>query len=416
MSTIVEDVSTRMELQPSASKGSLKFGEAALTSSLQPLSVQSLQTVLPSISTMSPQVYEVVQSSPMVASAAAMPVPVSYAQCQTIVHPPVTVPSTAVSDLPQVGLTMQEVQAMLRQERSSICNMMQETIAQQIKQGMDNRNAEVNRLIATVNSSFVAYEERLSRLEADHAARANSVQILKREMDTQREKVDQILVQLSTDNRSLLDKVAIHKEEVLLSQRALQRKLEVSVLDLCSSQVRQSLQGFASEIQAGLGGLTDRIELTEGKLQDVCRSVMEFDIAGLKQSVNFEKQSRAGLSESLNAYRTAYMQTFKDFRSELDSIQEKQRRNLLEPSEVRNRLSAVELILAEVRTSGTTKSASSSWQLQKDVQDLTRQVSDLSQSLDSYRNAQLQSSTEFLGRCDLISEKLILMESSSNRS
>jgi hypothetical protein len=321
-----------------------------------------------------------------------------------------------VSDLPQVGLTMQEVQAMLRQERSSICNMMQETIAQQIKQGMDNRNAEVNRLIATVNSSFVAYEERLSRLEADHAARANSVQILKREMDTQREKVDQILVQLSTDNRSLLDKVAIHKEEVLLSQRALQRKLEVSVLDLCSSQVRQSLQGFASEIQAGLGGLTDRIELTEGKLQDVCRSVMEFDIAGLKQSVNFEKQSRAGLSESLNAYRTAYMQTFKDFRSELDSIQEKQRRNLLEPSEVRNRLSAVELILAEVRTSGTTKSASSSWQLQKDVQDLTRQVSDLSQSLDSYRNAQLQSSTEFLGRCDLISEKLILMESSSNRS
>merc|ERR1719375_3127905 len=103
---------------------------------------------------------------------------------QTIVHPVVTLPSYTLQEkVDYQGLSAQEVNGMLQQERPRIYMAIQDIIQQNMQKFSDGLNAEVGKVMAMVNAVSATCDERLVRLEVDRAARNTHLQGYRRDVD-----------------------------------------------------------------------------------------------------------------------------------------------------------------------------------------------------------------------------------------
>merc|ERR1719198_2104393 len=166
-----------------------------------------------------------------------------------------------------------------------------------------------------------------------------------------------------------------------LLAKGLKGVVDKSVNDL-RAQVNRSLQGFLGEVESlrAIGNMPERVLRLEEKLEELFKAFLDQDIAELTRVVRAESQARIGLSESLDAYRQAYLQTTTELRAELDGIVEKQTRGVA-TAEDRGRIVALERSLAEVRNVVSTRAASSRLDsrgpdalLTKDIQELSGRV------------------------------------------
>lgn len=374
-------------------------------------------------------------------------------------------------------MLQEKVSAMLQQERSSIYVGMQEMIAKSMKSYSESINAEFTKVMSMVNAVSTSCDERLVRLEVDRAARSTTLQGYKRDIDgmqqqiseltqsksmgsdflakeredllvrvdssnkdfrsqyrslvasinSQREdqaKVDQALVELRNEQRSLQYRLEQKNNELVIQHQGLQTKCEKSVGDL-RMQVNQSLQGFFGEVESlrSFGSLQDRLVKMEDRSEELRRTLLDLDVVELTRFVRAESQARIGISESLDAYRNAYLQTTTEIRAEVDGLAEKQARAGIS-TEDRSKILALERSIGEVRSLANARNANSRLEnmgdafLSKDIQDLHARVNsestarlDLSQSLDAYRNAYLQTTTELRAELDMALEKLARLES-----
>lgn len=381
------------------------------------------------------------------------------------------------------GLTVEQVSVMLQQERSRIYVAMQDIIQQNMKTYSEGPNAELAKIMTMVNAISSTCDERLVRLEVDRAARATTLQGFKRDIDglqvqftemvqsksgssdtlakereeaflridgitkdmrtqyrsliaglnAQREdqgKVDQALVELRREQRSQADKIDQQKDGLLNVQQAIVAKLDKSVTDL-RSQVNQSLQAVLAEVESlrslgsNYGTLHERSSRLEDKTEELYRAFLDQDIGELTRVVRAESEARVGLSESLDAYRSAYLQTTTELRAELDALVEKSAQKGM-PAENQGRIFTLERSMAEVRNLVSAKAASNRIEsrgdqtsLSKDIVDVNGRVSaetaarlELSQSLDAYRTAYLTTTTELRAELDVALEKLMRLETS----
>merc|ERR1712146_129780 len=123
----------------------------------------------------------------------------------------------------------------------------------------------------------------------------------------------------------------------------------------------------------------------------------------------------------------AYLQTTTELRAELDALNKRGFGGGIS-SEDRGKLLALERSVGEVRNLVNAKTSNSRGDsrgsdalITKDIQELHARVSgesaarlDLSQSLDAYRNAYLQTTTELRAELDMALEKLARLESRRN--
>lgn len=420
-------------------------------------------------------------SSPLMQSRQASTGP---ALAQTIVHAPVTLPGSymiqekAEAQL-YAGLSAQEVSGMLQQERPRIYSAIQDIIQQSIRTCSDGLNGEIAKVMSMVNAVSATCDERLIRLEVDRAARNTHLQGYRRDVDClqsqinelaqakagsssessdalgkereetlvrinsitkdmrsqyhsliaglnsqkeQNTKVDQALVELRQRTAGMLERLQQQQED----KAGLEGKVEKAVGDL-RAQVNTSLQGFQGEVQSlrALGDLPDRVVRLEDKNEELYRAFLDQDLGELTRVVRAESQARIGLSESLDSYRQAYLQTTTELRAQLDSIVQKQTLAGA-TSEDRSRIGVLERSLSEVRNMVSTQTMNSRIEsrgadvfLTKDIQELSGRVSaesaarlDLSSSLDAYRSAHLQTTTELRAELDVAREKLARLESS----
>lgn len=366
-----------------------------------------------------------------------------------------------------------EVSGMMQQERPRIYSAIQDMIQQSMKAHSERLNAEVSKVTAMVNAVSATCDERLIRLEVDRAARNTHLHGYRRDVDglqaqinelsqskgggsdvlvieheeslvridsitkdmknqyhtlaagfdsqkSEQAKVDQILADLRREQRSMLERLEQQNED----REGLQGRVEKTVADL-RARVNQSLQGFMGEVESlrALGSLPGRVVRLEEKTEEIYCAFLDQDITGLTRLVRAETQARIGLSESLDAYRQAYLQTTNELRSELDGILEKQTRAGA-TAEDRGRIATLERSLSEVRNMVSTQTANSRIDIRgsdtlltRDIQELSGRVSaesaarlDLTSSLDAYRGAYVQTTTELRAELDVAREKLARLE------
>jgi len=371
------------------------------------------------------------------------------------------------------GLSAMEVAGMMQEERPRIYSAIQDMIQQNMKSFSERLSSEVGKVTAMVNAVSATCDERLIRLEVDRAARGTHLQGYRRDVDglqaqinelsqskgsgsdalvieheeslvridsitkdmknqyhsltaglnaqkLEQAKVDQTLADLRRDQRSILERLEQQNED----REGLQGRVEKTVADL-RARVNQSLQGFLGEVESlrALGSLPGRLGRLEEKTEEIYRTFLDQDITGLTRIVRAETQARIGLSESLDAYRQAHLQTTNELRAELDGIVEKQSRAGA-TAEDRGRIATIERSLSEVRNMLSTQAATSRMDnrgsdalLTKDIQELSGRVSaesaarlDLTSSLDAYRGAYVQTTTELRAELDVAREKLARLE------
>jgi hypothetical protein len=311
------------------------------------------------------------------------------------------------------GVSAEDVRAMLQSERTQVLNLVQQSVSQQMKMYSDNLQNEIANMVNNFNKISASYEqrvaglsssygERFGRLEGDRAARGTFCENLRQDVNSQIEKMDKAIAQLRNDQRIAFDKIAAQGDDIQLESRTLRSQINKAIQELSCE--------FSGKLQAVVGNnfvnsIDDRIQRL------VRRSFAELDITDLKQALDFERQARVGLTEALDGYRASYLQSFTDLRLELS------RCSLGESGQ--NRLALVERTLAEVKTAVTSRTSgveTREFAILQDSQDFSRQVKDLSQSLDSYRNAHIQTSAELSSRIDWALDKLARLESLTSTS
>lgn len=371
------------------------------------------------------------------------------------------------------GLSAMEVSQMMQEERPRIYSAIQDMIQQSMKAHSERLGAEVGKVTAMVNAVSATCDERLIRLEVDRAARNTHLQGYRRDVDglqkqinelsqtkaggsdvlvieheeslvridsitkemknqyhtliaglscqkSEQAKVDQTLADLRKEQRSILERLEQQNED----REGLQGRVEKTVADL-RARVNQSLQGFMGEVESlrALGSLPGRVVRLEEKTEEIYVAFLDQDITGLTRLVRAETQARIGLSESLDAYRQSYLQTTNELRVELAGILEKQTR-VGATAEDRGRIATIERSLSEVRNVVSTQTANSRIDIRgsdalltKDIQELSGRVSaesaarlDLTSSLDAYRGAYVQTTTELRAELDVAREKLARLE------
>jgi len=365
-----------------------------------------------------------------------------------------------------------QISASLSEERPRIYSAVQEMVDKSARSCSETLNSEMSKLLSTVqtmvNAVSTSCDERLVRLEVDRAARTTTMQAFKRDIDTLQEqfgslsmsksmssdvltkereemlrkvdastkevrnqyhsviaslasqkeeqaKVDSAFVELRNDQRSLLYKLEQQSNDL----QGLQSRAEKTMSDL-QVKVNLRLQGFLTEMEAvrNSGNVPERVVRLEGKTEELYQAFLDHDIAEVRRVVNAGSQQT---DQRMSELRT-------QLRAELDAMSEKSEKLSRSigggmSAEDRSKILTVERSVVELRNMVNAKNTSSRSTadalISKDIQDLHGRVSaestarlDLSQSLDAYRNAYLQTTTELRQELDVALEKVTRLEAS----
>jgi len=340
-----------------------------------------------------------------------------------VVHEPINCPPPIIIEkhIEQAGsFTSSEAQIWLRGESSRLSQQMQEILTKQARTFTDLLNQEISKVIRMVNQVSSSSEERFVRLEADRNARAAKLgeleqKLVLRPQDGQsiheRDEVMTTLESVTRDvreqHRSVIAGLTSQKEQQQRTDKTLEalrhdleaattdfnqqhpqhQKLEKAILEL-RRQVQQSLEVVRSEFSSEVsvlrqdrdsasrsGGLIERLTLVERRHEDLTRAFAEQDMQEIVRWVQTEKASRNDLSQALDSYRMAHLQTTAEFRAEVDAVIEK--------------LSRLEAMASDER--GSREKA---YQLERTLEDLrnsvTRWVSELSGRMEGTSASEVQ--------------------------
>jgi len=353
----------------------------------------------------------------------------------------------------------QEVKLLFQQERSKILLQVQEIIAQSVQTQTDNLGAELRKVGHTVNSLSSSCDERMARLEVDMASLAGQTKGLRRDLEGQQSQISEMDRKvIAAGSQQKREEVMALLEEVtkdmrsqhriiiagLSQQKEEQQKIDLQIADLQKEQA-QRLDGAVSELQRQL---QEQAPLLDGALSELRRQLQgsleeqahRLDLAHtelrrqLQQSLEVSRSEfSANLSQArqdqgfprivvervqhLDERNEELARNFAEVRAELGVLSEKDRA-------FRDRTASVERVVAEIRASidsrarATANSHSTDSIVLKDIHDLASRVNaestarmELTQSLDAYRVAYLQTCTELRAELDAALEKLARLES-----
>jgi len=247
---------------------------------------------------------EVVQTTPVIARQQA-------AREHIIVQEPVSCPVIEkVVEKPVAALAMQEVHVLLQQVSSQLLTQVrsevQATVVAQVRSEMVK---EIQRVTDMVNSVSMSCEERCVRLEAEFSrqlrAESEARNELAQSIDAYRMAHLQTTSQLRAELDGSLEKMG----------RPPVQGTEIASLAAKTAQIERAIV----DIRTSFSGKFD----SERTLNGANESVLIKDIQELSRQVGAERTARTELSQALDSYRVAYLQTCTELRAELDGLLEK---------------------------------------------------------------------------------------------
>jgi len=310
------------------------------------------------------------------------------------------------------------------------------TVLQGVKRDLDGHQSQIRELFHAKAQAPAGYNEQREEIILMIDQVSKEVRQQYRNFMTglsahkeSHERHDQAIADMRREHRNevnaSLERQADLRDELL----AIQARAEKQIADL-RGQVSQSLQVVRGDILAemesfrGLGGLSDRLAAAEGRTEELHRALLDLNIGELTRLIRNEGSARLELQRDLEALRAANIQSAHEIRTDQDVLRESLQRPRVGQSEDRNlreRVLTTERSLAEVRAiASSLKSAhigSREPMLAKDIQDLSRQIGEessarlqIGQSLDAYRSAYLNTTTELRAELDVALERLARLE------
>jgi len=321
------------------------------------------------------------------------------------------------------GLSSQRDLLILQKDQQTIDKAIVE-LRRQTQQSLEVVRNEFGNEVVTIRTQQIGgLSERVSAIE--NRRLDQDVQELTRLINTERSGRNDLSQTLDAYRATHLQTCAELRAEIDSWPEKLAR-VEMAVVEERGARERTLvLEQTVNEIRNSIGR---RFGDIEAKLD--ASSYIAKDMQELKKLVNIEQSERSDLAQSFDTHRKSQQQMASELRAEIErSLQEIRRMSAMpaEDKSSRDRCTQLEKNSQEIRsllsrrvTEVTTRLDvfEGSGVMAKEMEELTRQVRaenvarvDISQTLDAYRMAHLQTSTELRADVDVALEKLSRLES-----
>lgn len=318
-----------------------------------------------------------------------------------------------------VGMTSQKDLLVLQKDQQTIDKAIVE-LRRQTQQSLEVIRSECATEVATLRQTHIGgLVERLSVLEGKRLD--GEVQELTRLIHTERSGRNDLAQSVESYRASHLQTLADLRSEMDTWLEKFSR-MEMAVVEERGARERSLfLEQSMNEIK---NSSSRRFSDIESKLDGT--GYVAKDVQELKKLIVIEQSERSDLAESFESHRKSQAQTFSQLREEIDTALQDLRRM---SSSSATKCGELEKVEGELRNTMTKRfseliarldNMENSSMMSKEIEELTRLVRaentarvDISQTLDAYRMAHLQTSTELRADLDVALEKLSRMESTS---
>lgn len=327
-----------------------------------------------------------------------------------------------------MGLSSQKDLLVLQKDQQTIDKAIVE-LRKQTQQSLELVRSELTSEVGAMRQSHIGgLSERISAIESRRLDQ--DVQDLTRLIHTERSGRGDLAQTLEAYRSTHLQTVVELRSEIDTLPDKLSR-LEMAIVEERGARERTlSLEQGFNEIKNHCGR---RFGDIEAKLE--AGTYMTQDVQELKKLVGIEQSERSDLAESFETHRKSQQQMASELRAEIEHTLQELRRatsSSAQDTSARERCGQLEKSSQEICTVMSKRLSELTMRIDvfetrgmvsKDVEELTRVVRnenaarvDMSQTLDAYRMAHLQTSTELRADLDVALEKLSRFESMSSQT